>query len=44
MKRKYVKKEKIIDIQPPDKNTFDKLLKISTTIKPPNVKNELKER
>lgn len=34
-KRKYVKKEKIIDIVPIDKNTFDALLKAGCKIKPP---------
>lgn len=34
-KRKYVKKEKVDDIQPIDKELFDKLLKIGTFIKPP---------
>lgn len=34
-KRKYVKKEKKPDLREIDKETFDKLLKASTFIKPP---------
>lgn len=37
-KRKYVKKEKVYDLQPVDKNLFDKMLKASTFIKPPKEK------
>lgn len=33
-KRKYVKKEKIVEIQPIDKKMFDALLKVATKIRP----------
>lgn len=35
MKRKYIKKEKIIEIRQVDKNMFDSLLKVAVKIKPP---------
>jgi hypothetical protein len=34
-KRKYVKKEKIVEVTPIDQQTFDSLLKVATMIKPP---------
>lgn len=36
--RKYIKKEKVDDTQPIDKETFDKMLKAATFIKPPKEK------
>jgi hypothetical protein len=34
-KRKYVKKEKVLEIEPIDKKMFDALLKVGTKITPP---------
>lgn len=40
MNKKYIKKEKIVAVNPIDKKTFDALLKVGTMIKAPTSKQK----
>lgn len=40
-KRKYIKKEKIIEVEPIGKKMFDALLKVGTKIKAPDPKRKV---
>ena len=40
MSKKYIKKEKIVEVNPIDKEMFDALLKVGTKIKAPSPKQK----